>query len=758
MKTLRFMIIALLCTVAQGSWAQESVSYIERSWNAQTEQVVSTTKTWDAGTYTVLQGNHGGEELDLTGNYVVVGDVTYGRVFIVGDCNIILSDDCHLHTKGIAFGYQNFKTFNIFAQANDSGRLTSYDEDTYENAIPGIGHVNINSAGVLNIHGGIINAQGGRACPGIGTRRTCSDAVTNIFGGTITATGWSGSAGIGGGMECKHIGSINIYGGAITATGGDSWSSDSSAGIGGGEFNCPGTIRIYGGDILATGKKQGAGIGCGERDMDSDFGQDFKGRLTIEIHGGTVIAHGDEYAAGIGGGDSVGGHTVTISGGNVKAYGGTDAAGIGGGEGASGGTLTITGGEVYAEGKDYGAGIGGGEDGDGGKITITGGIVVAKAGSLEDGYRAIGAGKGSNNNGSLSIADNLMVRYGPKPETTYFAPGSYRAAYCANHPFARIERCTHPGASPSIIDGISHNTGCSRCTAITEAHTFGSNGQCNVCHLISLQDEGDNSAVFSAWTDDQPHSFVISGRKLSAAKDESGQWSNRAYTVCVPFDMDLVPYMDFMTLYALEYIKDSKEMVFTEKVPYLEAGKPYLMVMRQGELELLSRDVVLTDTPTEGNRVRDWDDHEKELGWWRGSLTRLDCAEASQQMAYVLHSDGTLRRITPESGASLKAFRGMYCPDAQPQTDIFTIHKAVLFPAGGDEVDYITDFDPAEFVGDADMTGTGTGVELVQGDHVPSSIFNLQCDDWYDLQGRRLSGKPSHAGVYINNGCKIVIK
>ena len=31
-------------------------------------------------------------------------------------------------------------------------------------------------------------------------------------------------------------------------------------------------------------------------------------------------------------------------------------------------------------------------------------------------------------------------------------------------------------------------------------------------------------------------------------------------------------------------------------------------------------------------------------------------------------------------------------------------------------------------------------------------------DAWYDIQGRRLTGKPSHAGVYINNGSKVVIK
>ena len=31
-------------------------------------------------------------------------------------------------------------------------------------------------------------------------------------------------------------------------------------------------------------------------------------------------------------------------------------------------------------------------------------------------------------------------------------------------------------------------------------------------------------------------------------------------------------------------------------------------------------------------------------------------------------------------------------------------------------------------------------------------------DAWYSLDGRRLTGKPSRAGVYINNGNKVVIK
>ena len=31
-------------------------------------------------------------------------------------------------------------------------------------------------------------------------------------------------------------------------------------------------------------------------------------------------------------------------------------------------------------------------------------------------------------------------------------------------------------------------------------------------------------------------------------------------------------------------------------------------------------------------------------------------------------------------------------------------------------------------------------------------------DNWYTLDGARLSGKPSSKGIYINNGRKVVIK
>ena len=52
--------------------------------------------------------------------------------------------------------------------------------------------------------------------------------------------------------------------------------------------------------------------------------------------------------------------------------------------------------------------------------------------------------------------------------------------------------------------------------------------------------------------------------------------------------------------------------------------------------------------------------------------------------------------------------------------------------------------------------GTATGIEVVE--NIQFSMFNVQSDSWYDLQGRRLSGKPARKGLYLQNGKKVVMK
>ena len=43
-------------------------------------------------------------------------------------------------------------------------------------------------------------------------------------------------------------------------------------------------------------------------------------------------------------------------------------------------------------------------------------------------------------------------------------------------------------------------------------------------------------------------------------------------------------------------------------------------------------------------------------------------------------------------------------------------------------------------------------------ENLQSPIFNYKPEGWYTIDGRRLQGKPSRDGVYINNGKKVVIE
>ena len=55
--------------------------------------------------------------------------------------------------------------------------------------------------------------------------------------------------------------------------------------------------------------------------------------------------------------------------------------------------------------------------------------------------------------------------------------------------------------------------------------------------------------------------------------------------------------------------------------------------------------------------------------------------------------------------------------------------------------------------------GEVTSIGTLSVDNGQLTIDNYAgADDWYDLQGRKLSGKPTQKGLYINNGRKIVIK
>lgn len=265
--------------------AAETVTYVDRSYDAGSGTVKEVTKTESATRITASSSSTWG-----AGWYVVNGNVTISsRIQVSGDVHLILADGCTLTAEeGINVAAGNSLT--IYGQSKGTGALTAKSSN--------------NGAGIGGDYGG-------------------DGSNITINGGTVTATSYNG-AGIGGGYHGDGT-NITINGGTVTAT-----STFSGAGIGGGdgamnsfpEYGNGGNgrnININGGTVTATGGDSGAAIGGGYSAKDAKDN-------SITITGGTVTATGGENGgAGIGGGYSAKdvNNSITIQGGFVTAQGGS---------------------------------------------------------------------------------------------------------------------------------------------------------------------------------------------------------------------------------------------------------------------------------------------------------------------------------------------------------------------------------------------------------------------------------------------------
>ena len=91
MKKYLLLITTCLLTLAQGAWAQEPVSYVNRTWDG--SKVVETPST--CTTYTEISGNNPSQEQALNGEWYVVKENASRKRIIIKDgqeVNIIL---CH---------------------------------------------------------------------------------------------------------------------------------------------------------------------------------------------------------------------------------------------------------------------------------------------------------------------------------------------------------------------------------------------------------------------------------------------------------------------------------------------------------------------------------------------------------------------------------------------------------------------------------------------------------------------------------------
>ena len=850
-----FLILALLCAVVQGAWA-ESVTFRVRSWDDKNKQVVTTTETHDA---TVLEGIHKDDWIGLdNGYYVVKSNTEYKVLNIMGnDVHLILTGGAKLHCIHVklekpnklhihdmaddntgTLEVVNAAIYNYSAGTGGAGRTTVkqrlgiYDEA----AAIGSGGEGA-SMGGLYVHGGTVDVdQAGKGAGiGGGKKAGIGDEVA-VFGGVVKALVYSHDnslgAAIGGGYHHNQDGPVTIYGGQVTAISG--YGSESGAGIGGGAFAKGGTVTIWGGEVIALGGVYSPAIGGGFKGSGGD----------VHILGGTVEARGGEGCSAIGSYGDYDLGTVEFAD-NMRVTGGSaewekDVYTIdptvervftsGEREAAcqwrnwvkvedcdhktptkgsdktdpitysiddeiyhtkhcrycnttweeahSNGTECVCGKisfyrfTVHHPGKEKDT------YGESSTIAIALGMDFYLPGckNVPDGYTFKGwemnpapndvnrwaAVRGGDQSADINIPAGTSVKtylgqdkevhfyarflYDFTPTWTWSEDGSSASVTLSHKDIDTDVTLSSTDATPKVsieqevLKDEADNAIGTRYTAtcIYELngyeYTFTDNYDIidvPATEDITLIDNADNSETISGKYK-CPVNATLTGRTLY----KDGSWN----TLCLPFDLVLegspLAGATVKTLESSDYNSENGTLTLnftTDNLTALSAGTPYLVKWESGENLVNPVFSGVTISAIEGGSAGSM------YVDFVGSFSPVDIKANDNAVLYLGASN---KLYYPSQNRTMGSCRA-----------VFRLHNGLTAgdlptPGQANARAFVLNF------GD----GEATGIVDAEAD---SSLFTLHSslkEGWYDMQGRRLSGKPTARGIYINNGKKVVIK
>ena len=250
--------------------------------------------------------------------------------------------------------------------------------------------------------------------------------------------------------------------------------------------------------------------------------------------------------------------------------------------------------------------------------------------------------------------------------------------------------------------------------------------------------------------EDINYDITMNGRILSGAQQSDDTWKSKAYTVCLPFEMSIPEELqENVKVYKLlEVDLDKKLFMFTNEFPILVAGNPYVIVVEKGSLNLSAKNITIASTPKEPQTVKIIDG-TKNIGWWAGTFKRMNNNEMLEEKAYIIQSNGTFRCSAEKySYMYIYPFRGYFSASEPLDSEIYKMK--FIQTENGVETGEETDFPADEFDSDCN-------IEDATGIYTMSDVRSKMEEVYFDLQGRKLSGKPNK-GIYIQNGKKIIIK
>ena len=733
------LITTCLLTLAQGAWAQEPVSYVNRTWNG--SKVVETPST--CTTYTEISGNNPSEEQALNGEwYVVKENASRKRIIIKAhhEVNIILCDGATLNSI-VTFEHSGIPAtiLHVYGQEGGTGKLVADARNDEKNA--GIGANTASDGykrlGELYVHGGKIEARGGKYAAGIGGA-------------------WY--------LGHNYNGEVYVYGGEVYAYGGAY-----GAGIGGGQNDDGADVTVYGGTVWASGGTDSAGIGSGEQTSG-----DRKGG-TLTVWGGTVYGSGEGWGAGIGGGEDSDGAEVSINGGKVIAWAGKDAgnkngSAIGSEDGDNHrGTLRIHDCMMVNAGQtpngtslfpketrvpacffrpyaivevcDHPSGITYTINSDDG--THTSHCKHCAVSETAEHFNSDGNGtcvcgyKASEGVWTITLAKPGVDANGDF-DGSYSGPGYGVAkgqAFILPECDVIVNGYTFKGwVVGSTSTGLEASDGATFLSP-GEEYTPTSNPNNIKAHYeplnISLADNANNEETLYMYAGKKAHSVTLADRTLF----KDGKWN----TLCLPFSLSAEQiaangYFAGATLKTLD--ADAKNgFDTTDGTLYLsfkdateiEAGVPYLVKWTSGE--------PITDPVFEGVTV---------------SSTAAQAVESTTAGLESIQMVGCYSPVSVTADDKSILFLGdantLYYSTIDRQIRSCRAYFSVPYiknNAGAKARAFALSFDGEDVTGILGVSADSTDVK----DGV-----------WYSLDGVRLSGKPTQRGIYLNNGKKIIIK
>lgn len=663
--------------------------------------------------------------------------------------------------------------------------------------------------GNIVIQGGTIDAEGnGSAGIGGSTWSDCGNIT--ITGGTIRAVSNSDAAAIGGGREAA-CGNVTITTGVdmlFAAVG-----FESTCCIGPGYKGTCGTVNVggvvgpvnqkrcyfpkreltgvvdisqlpFGGELqdgatitgtLPTGSKQYYCIADGAtvtiRDVTitgvDDLACQWAG-LTC-LGNATVILEGTNFLKGFyshyPGIDVPVDKTLTIKGtGILRARNNGYASGIGGGHYIDCGNIVIEGGYIDAEGTTWSAGIGTGHSGKCGSITITDGVIgviATKVGSSVP-YSVGGGTNGSCGTVTIGgvvtgpVADKTFT-YIPPSTSIYTATGGTTGAN-NNESYSKLvdgsyatKWCVNSLGSPTYIEFETADA------IIPIGYT-----------MITGNDTKDNPTR-------NPKSWVVK------AKANSGDsWTTIA---TVENDTNLPAASFASCTYAIENTDEKEYKYFRLEISAIQSGSVFQLSEFSFVVQPPKECHYTLDTPQKVTIMpnAEWTTvtvDVSELEFYNRPYGRtpkglrvvlqnnntpslVNQADENIKIPYKMNRDGSTSLFTQRvydvsTTGSLLLYLYISPNDwnaAPPGTyegslQCFTMWR---FQDSPYLTDYIEDFNIPVTV--TIPEGVTTNIEKGQRDSL-----NGQRDEWYSLDGRRLNGKPSKKGVYIQNGKRVVVK